>query len=335
MVIRSGLFNSVRDVNGIGDRRYDALWFAEYFATFIGNGVFPNPSNGLQVVEGENMTTVVKAGKAWINGYFVTNDSDHILDHDNADGVLQRVDRIVARLNFVEREIEIVVKKGTFASNPAAPILQRDGDAYELALADVLITNGATQIMQGHITDTRLNNELCGIVHGLVNQVDTTTIFNQYMAWFNGVKNGTEQEIEAWQQKQYEEFEIWFDSIKDILDGDVAANLASRIASLENRVTNHLADYNVGKLKWDDTSNVVTALKTVKSNKDAEGIFTTVSSYRKSDDTLYQQSLLSGGTSPKYTTRTVTTFDADGTTVLQTDVYALSYDDEGTLISEV
>ena len=84
MTITSGLFNSIN-----GDRRYDAKWFALYFATFIGNGVFPNPSTGLQVYENENMTTTVKPGKGWINGYFIVNDSDYILEHDLADGVFE------------------------------------------------------------------------------------------------------------------------------------------------------------------------------------------------------------------------------------------------------
>ena len=101
MAIISGMFNSID-----GDRRYDASWFARYFATFIGNGVFPNPSTGLQVLEGGNMTTTVKAGNGWINGYFIKNDSDYILQHDLADGVLKRIDRIVMRLNHLSRQVE-------------------------------------------------------------------------------------------------------------------------------------------------------------------------------------------------------------------------------------
>lgn len=66
MAIRSGLFNSVN-----GDRRYKADFFAEYFASFIANGVFPNPSTGLQVLANQNMTVAIKPGKAWINGYFL------------------------------------------------------------------------------------------------------------------------------------------------------------------------------------------------------------------------------------------------------------------------
>lgn len=232
MAITSGFHNSIN-----GDRKYGADFFALFFGTLIANGVFPNPSTGLQVVANSNMTTSVKAGKGWINGYFIVNDGDYVLQHDNADGVLKRIDRVVMKLNHVKREIEVLIKKGTFASSPVAPTLQRDTDYVELALADVLINNGATQITQSNITDQRLNTSLCGIVHGTVNQVDTTTIFNQYLTWFNETTTNATNQMAAWQKQSEEEFMEWFDSIKEILDGDVAGNLAIRITALESRMS--------------------------------------------------------------------------------------------------
>ncbi|GEM_PF-572083 len=237
MAITSGFHNSIN-----GDRKYGADFFALFFGTLIANGVFPNPSTGLQVTANSNMTTSVKAGKGWINGYFIVNDGDYVLKHDNADGLLKRIDRVVMKLNHVKREIEVLIKKGTFASSPVAPALQRDADAYELALADVLINNGVTQITQANITDQRLNSTLCGIVHGTVNQVDTTTIFNQYQAWFTQTTNSVATDLDIWKQHTKDDFNIWFDSIKDILNGDVAGNLAARIAQLEVDFGNHNKD---------------------------------------------------------------------------------------------
>ncbi len=237
MAITSGFHNSIN-----GDRKYGADFFALFFGTLIANGVFPNPSTGLQVTANSNMTTSVKAGKGWINGYFIVNDGDYVLKHDNADGLLKRIDRVVMKLNHIKREIEVLIKKGTFASTPVAPTLQRDADAYELALADVLINNGVTQITQANITDQRLNSALCGIVHGTVNQVDTTTIFNQYQAWFTQTTNSVATDLDIWKQHTKDDFNIWFDSIKDILNGDVAGNLAARIAQLEVDFGNHNKD---------------------------------------------------------------------------------------------
>ena len=249
MAITSGFFNSVN-----GDRRYKADFFAEYFSSFIANGVFPNPSTGMQVIANGNMTVSIRSGKAWIKGYYVNNDADYLLSLSVADGVLKRIDRIVLRLDFSSRQITPAVKKGTAASSPTAPSLQRDADAYELVLADVLITNGAISISQANITDTRLNTALCGIVHGVVDQVDTTNIFNQYKTWFNEFSIAKQSEFNTWKSVQEldytnwsagkkNEFDDWFTSIKDIFSGDVAGNLLSKITQIENELAAHKADY--------------------------------------------------------------------------------------------
>lgn len=231
MAIKSGFFMSVN-----GDRKYNAAFFAEYFATFIGNGIFPNPSNGLQIISNGDMTVTMKPGKAWINGYYINNNADYILRLDNADGVLNRIDRVVLQLNFLNREIGVVIKKGTPASTPVAPVLQRDVDVYEIALADIAVNKGVISISQSNISDLRLNTEYCGVVHGLVDQVDTTSIFNQYLTWFNETKTNADSELSSFQTQKQEEFQTWFDSVKGILEGDVAANLSLQIQTLQSEM---------------------------------------------------------------------------------------------------
>ena len=122
----------------------------------------------------------MKAGKAWINGYYYENDSELVLNIEPADGVLHRIDRVVLRLDLIEREITVKIKQGTFSSNPVAEKIDRNVDVYELALVDINIQNGAISIVNSNINDLRLNTDLCGIVHGVVEQVDTTEIFNTY-----------------------------------------------------------------------------------------------------------------------------------------------------------
>lgn len=249
MAIRSGFFNSVN-----GDRKYDARRFAEYFATFIGNGVFPNPSDNLQIISNNDMTITVKPGKAWINGYILINDDDYILEIDPADGVLNRIDRIVARYDVVDREIRLEVKKGQFSSNPVAQNLQRNADAYELALADVYVAAGAVSITQSNITDLRLNSELCGIVHGTVEQVDTTTLFNQYVDWYTTTTGQAETDIEAIKQQFQAEFDAWFAGIKDILDESSAGNLLNLIEEHKNDTNNphNVTPQQIGAVSQED-----------------------------------------------------------------------------------
>lgn len=208
MSFRSGMFNSVN-----GDRRYIASFFAEYFASFIGNGVFPNPSTGFQVIaNSSDMTITLKAGKAWINGYYVVNDSDYVITLDAADGIYNRIDRIVLQLNYLNREIVPVIKKGNSASSPTATGLQRDADAYELGLADIYIHRGSTAISQSTITDLRMNSNYCGIVAGVVQQIDVSSVFNQYQDWFNSYSVTKAAEFADWQAQAKQAVDDWINS---------------------------------------------------------------------------------------------------------------------------
>ncbi|MDO9491419.1 hypothetical protein [Acetobacterium sp.] len=239
MAEQSGIFPSVN-----GDRRYFTAFFAEYFADFISNGIYPNPSTQCQVLANNDMTVTLKPGNAYINGYRYKNDSDKSLSIETADGVLKRIDRIVLRHTTLNREIKAYVKKGTFASTPVAPSLQRDADMWELGVADIYVSNGAVSISQASITDLRLNNTYCGIVHGVVDQVDTTTLFNQYQAWFSEKQTqfnsnlvdyvaGKQIEIDQIEANLQAEFNSFMDSLEGALSGDVATNMFVMINNLE------------------------------------------------------------------------------------------------------
>ncbi len=253
MAEKSGFFNSIN-----GDRKYKADFFAEYFSSFIGNGVFPNPSTNLQVLSSGNMTLTLKAGKAWINGYYYNNDVDMNLNLDNADGILNRIDRIVLRFDTVSRSVAAKIKKGAFATSPISPTLQRDANAYEMALAEIYIGKGVISVSQANITDLRQDNSKCGIVHGTVDQVDTTTLFNQYQTWLNQKKTTYDADMTTWttqkkadyqiwydttiqteqgqidsMESQFEnDFNTWFDGIKSILDGNTIGNLTNEVNSI-------------------------------------------------------------------------------------------------------
>lgn len=211
----SGLFNSNN-----GDRKYKAEDLAILFATFLSNGICPDPSTNLQVIANDDMTVTIKAGMAWIKGHFYYNDSDLILSIKAADGILNRIDRVAVKLVASVRAINIVAKEGPFASTPAALDLQRDADAYELGIADIYITAGATSISQGNITDQRQNSELCGWVNSLIT-VDSTTLFNQFTQGF------TDKELQF-----QSDFTTWFNTIKDQLGTDAAGNLLNLINAI-------------------------------------------------------------------------------------------------------
>lgn len=213
---RSSFFNAVLSGETY-DRVYTAEDYARYFGSFIGNGVFPTPSTNLQVVaDSTSMDIALKAGKGWINGYFYENTEDLTLNVGVADGVLNRIDRVVLRLDFINREIKAYVKKGTFASSPVAPNLTRNSDMYELGIADIKVNKGVTKIVQADITDLRQNNNYCGLVAGVLKQIDTTDLFAQFQSTFD----------------------IWFEHVKGQLSTDVAGNLQNQIDNMNIGVRN-------------------------------------------------------------------------------------------------
>ena len=259
--MRSGMFTSVN-----GDRKYTSTFFAEYFASFIGNGIFPNPSTNMQVIADGGMSVTVQEGKAWIDGYILYVDNPQTLTLDTGDNLLPRIDKAVIRLDKINREIVLAVKKGTPATNPVAPSLQRDGDMHELGIANIYIDKLASTINQSNITDLRLNSSQCGIVKGTIEEIDTTTLFNQYQNWiaqkkaeydadlinytnakqgeFDDWVNAKEQDYDSYvSNKQGEwdnwydlttvqlqqEFMAWFAIVQDILDENTAGNLLNMI----------------------------------------------------------------------------------------------------------
>lgn len=252
----SYFFNSIE-----GDRLYDATDFAAFFSGLLTNGVFPLPGNGLQVMANGDMTITVNPGKAWINGHVYTNDlnvSILTLACDAADTLLDRIDRVVIRFSTSERAIVAALKKGTPASSPTPPALQRDSAGiYELGIADILVTHGVTTITQTLITDLRMNSVHCGWVNSLI-QADTTSIFNQYQAWYTSKKNVYDSDFATWsaaqqaayaawyqnltttEQNQIDQLEIafqtdwntWFATVKDALDGSTAGNLLAQITAV-------------------------------------------------------------------------------------------------------
>lgn len=273
---RCGFF----DANLVGeeyDRVYLAAQFAAYFASFIGNGVYAEHSNQLQVVAmpTPQMQVGVEKGQGWINGYWYENTDTMYLPIEVADGVLNRIDSIVLRLGFAERNMWLMVKKGTPAINPIAPKVTRTADYYDLQLATISIPASSIRITQAQIQDTRMNQDVCGWVTGVVKQLDTTTLFNQFETYFQEFKENNQADYEEWtetqkqawlswvsgqetdftdwtdeQKEEYEtwyathidqwqsDFDTWFENIKGQLGEDAAGNLQNQIDEHEARLNN-------------------------------------------------------------------------------------------------
>lgn len=278
MAQQCGFFNAML-VEGEYDRVYLAEQFAAYFASFVGNGIFGKSMQQLQVKAQDtaDMTTKVLSGEAWINGYWYRNTESLTLKHSMADGVLSRIDTIVLRWSNSERTMYLHILEGMPSYNPVAPALVRNADYYDLGLARVSIPAGAIRITQSQIQDLRLNNSYCGLVTGLIDQVDLTGVFNQFEQYFLEFKQGHENDFDTWsaaQKKNFdkwygdstkswenqfekwyddntsdwtEEIMSWFDTIKGQLDEDVAVNLQNQIYNI-NKILREVTEEEIDKM---------------------------------------------------------------------------------------
>lgn len=216
MAEQSGFFP---DVNG--DREYTSDFLAQWVASFLSNGTY----NGELAVQagGSTMSVILPAGKAWINGYYYRNDGNLTFPIANADGILNRRDTVVLRWDVNERSIKALVLKGTPAGTAAAPAMVRTAEQYDLKLAEISIPAGTTAITQSLITDTRLNTDVCGIVHAVVDHIDTTAFYQQIQNDLAQFRNTSETGFTA-----------WVDGLKTILDKTAAGNLQNEIDALQS-----------------------------------------------------------------------------------------------------
>lgn len=215
--MRSWCFDSVAtEVDGVTtyDREYGSAEFREVMRKLVGDGVYADPANNMQVTASGGLSVSVLPGYCWIKGALGIVDEAETLTLDAATG--SRVDLIVARfdLSLAARDIHLAVVKGTNGSN-IAPALTRNDSVYEICLARVHVSATVTNITPANITDTRHDATVCGIVTGVVDQIDATDLFAQYGAVFD-------------------EFMA---ELGDVLTGDVAGNLLTLI-------DNHKADTN-------------------------------------------------------------------------------------------
>lgn len=234
MAETSGFFNAEILGDGSYDRVYVAEQFASYFARFIGNGVFVTPATQLKVLaSGNKMAVVVQVGDAYINGYWYRNDAPTTLAIESANGTTKRIDRVVLRLDFSTRTIYLDVIKGTSALTPIAPNLTRNSDVWELCLAEIKVGIAVTEITTADVKDTRNNNELCGYVSGVVSQIDTTGLFDQFTAEYNQWFKALKDDVDGYGERFTKLFDDWFDKIKGKLEEDAATSLQNQINILE------------------------------------------------------------------------------------------------------
>ncbi len=173
------------------DYDFDAADVAAYLAGLT-SGVFSSDKD-FPVTAAGGLKVTVGAGRGWVHpsrftGYSITKRESDTLTLPLADPSLPRIDRIVMRYDAGARAASLQVLQGTASSTPTAPAISRTELIYDLCLAEITRPAGSTSISTGQITDTRLDEKLCGIVRDGVTGIPTDELLAAAKARINALE---------------------------------------------------------------------------------------------------------------------------------------------------
>lgn len=171
------------------------------------SGVFAANNNAAVAAVQNSMAVTVSDGLGWItdtenNGVVWWNDAEKTsgakmqLTVDAADGVLNRIDRVIVEWKTTDYADlpEIKILKGTPASTAEAPALTNNTTVRQISLAKISIVAGTTSITASMITDERLNTSVCGLVTESV-KADTSVINAQFEELLEQLSAAIEQAL--------------------------------------------------------------------------------------------------------------------------------------------
>lgn len=199
MAVTYGFYDSLNH-----DRLYNAQQMSAIFDGIINDGVFMSVGNQLHTVAGTGMQVIVKSGRAWFDSTWTLNDAEYPLSIDTADVLLTRIDAVVLEVNseVATRANTIKVVKGAPASTPTKPTLTNTAAVHQHALAYVTVAKNTTAITNSMI-EIVVGKTETPYVTAILQTTDITDLFKK---WEN-------------------DFQVWFETVKGTLDGDVALNL--------------------------------------------------------------------------------------------------------------
>ena len=169
--------------NGI---TYDADDASGYLATRQ-SGVYSAEEDFAVSISGE-LSLTVSAGQAWVRpsrfkGRSIIMEQPTTLTLTAADPVRTRIDRVVLRYDAAARQTRLQVLEGTpDSASPTAPAITRTALVYDLCLAEITRPAGSTAITAANLTDTRADEDVCGVMRDGVTGIPTAQLIAQWRA---------------------------------------------------------------------------------------------------------------------------------------------------------
>ncbi len=173
---------------------------AETYLCTRKSGVYSSDKHFTPRITGEREITITP-GLAWIqnaefSGKSVVNTENVQITVPVADGSLPRIDRIVLRFDKAANASSIVLKQGVPASTAVAPDVTQTELVYELGLCTVAVPASSLSISAVDVTDTRLDEAVCGLMRDGVTGIPTAALEEQANALLEQLRDAIAQ-IEA------------------------------------------------------------------------------------------------------------------------------------------
>lgn len=164
---------------------YSAEDVATYLCTRT-SGVYAKDSNFAASITGTRQVTIAP-GLAWMNyddfkGVSVCSREDTVLTVPDADSTLNRVDRIVLQFDTASNITAIRLKTGTPAVAAQPPAILQNHSQYELGLCTISVPAGSAAITAANLTDTRADEDICGVMRDGVTGIPTAQLIAQWRA---------------------------------------------------------------------------------------------------------------------------------------------------------
>ena len=184
-------------LNGV---TYDAEDVSTYLCTRT-SGVYSKDTNYAVSVTGARQITVAP-GLAWINyddfkGVSACSREAVNLIVPDADSTLPRIDRVVLQFDTAANLTAVKLKPGTPAAAPEPPAILQNHNQYELGLCTVSVPAGSSVITAADITDTRADEDVCGVMRDGVTGIPTAQLQAQALAMMTQLSTELHTKLDA------------------------------------------------------------------------------------------------------------------------------------------
>ena len=180
---------------------FDDADVAAYNATRT-SGVY-SAADDFAVTSAGGLDVAVSAGIAWVHperfaGYSICKRDPDTITLPMADSTRPRIDRLVLRYDAAAKKTSLTVLTGTpDSASPTAPEITRTALVYDLCLADIRRPAGSTEVTAADITDTRADEDVCGVMRDGVTGIPTAQLQAQALAMMTQLSTELHTKLDA------------------------------------------------------------------------------------------------------------------------------------------